>query len=138
MGDKGEHVMPTEAEEQEIMNRRHYTGYNVRVVMFMSLATYAYGYSGSIISTTLGQPSFLHYMGLDTASNGTQLMGAMTALYFAGGAFGCITGSFLADRWGRKCPVYVGAVFLIISGALLTGSVATGMFITFRFFNGFG
>lgn len=71
----------------------------------------------------MGQPSFLHYMGLDTASNATQLLGAIGALFFGGGVFGCFIGSYFADRWGRKSAMILGAVLQIVSAALLTGSV---------------
>jgi len=128
--------MTTTTSVLHILKRHNF--YNVFVVFFMSLGTLSYGYGASIVSTTLGQPSFLSYMGIDTASNGTQLEGATTALYYAGAIFGTFTGSFLADRWGRKSPIWTSTIIMIISGALCTGSVNIGMFITFRFFNGFG
>lgn len=71
----------------------------------------------------MGQPSFLRYMGLDTASNAPQLLGAIGALFFGGGVFGCFIGSFVADRWGRKAAMALGASLQIVSAALLTGSV---------------
>ena len=98
----------------------------------------AYGYAGSIIGTTLGQPSFLSYMGLDTASNATQLIGAMNALFYAGGFFGCFIVGYFADRVGRKTVIAAGAALVLVSNALLAGSVNMSMFIVFRFFNGMG
>jgi MFS family permease len=77
-------------------------------------------------------------MGLDTASNATQLLGAIGALFFGGGIFGCLIGSYMADRWGRKSALALGSVLLIISAACLTGSVNVSMFIAFRFLNGMG
>ncbi|EXJ91724.1 hypothetical protein A1O3_00274 [Capronia epimyces CBS 606.96] len=116
--------------------RRHYTTYNVAVILFMSIGSLSYGYSASIISTTLGQPSFITYMKLDTASNASALEGAITSLYFVGGVFGTFLGSYVADRWGRVRAIGLGAVLMVISGGLLAGSTAVAMFITFRFFSG--
>lgn len=101
-------------------------------------ASAAYGYAGSIIATTLGQPSFYAYMGLDTNPDAAALIGAMNGLFYTGGFIGCIIIGPLANRWGRKVSIYIGLVFILISNALLAGSVNTAMFIVFRFFQGVG
>lgn len=78
------------------------------------------------------------YMGLDTNPNSQALIGALTSLFYAGGAFGCVFHSFLADRFGRKVTLITASVILLISEACLAGSVNIAMFIAFRFFVGFG
>lgn len=95
-------------------------------------------YAGSIIGTTLGQPSFLEYMGLATNPNATGLIGTMTGLFYAGGVFGCILNAYLADKIGRKLTIMTGAIILTIGTACLSGSVNVAMFIVFRFFVGMG
>lgn len=104
----------------------------------ISFSSFAYGYAGAIIATTLTQPSFSSTMGLDNRSNEESLVGAMNGLYYAGGVFGAFIGGWLSNRWGRKISAVVGNVFLLISAAVMTGSVNVAMFITFRFFSGVG
>lgn len=119
-------------------SRRPYTWKMVGYIVGVCWASAAYGYAGSIIATTLGQPSFYVYMGLDTNPNAAALIGAMNGLFYAGGFIGCIVIGKLADRWGRKVSIYIGIGFILVSTALLAGSVNIAMFIVFRFFQGVG
>jgi MFS family permease len=77
-------------------------------------------------------------MGLATNPNAVGLIGTMTGLFYAGGVFGCILNSWMADRFGRKWTVVTANIILLISTACLAGSVNVGMFIAFRFFVGLG
>lgn len=128
----------TQREHESLDERRQWNVQTVFIILFMCLGSVSYAYSISVISTTLGQPSFLEYMKLDTAHNAEALIGAITSLYFAGGFFGLITCEYIADRWGRKPAIAVGAMITMISIAILAGSVNVAMFIVFRFINGFG
>jgi MFS family permease len=112
--------------------------YTIGICVLISFSSFAYGYAGAIIATTLTQPSFSSTMGLDNRSNEESLVGAMNGLYYAGGVFGAFIGGWLSNRWGRKISAVVGNVFLLISAAVMTGSVNVAMFITFRFFSGVG
>lgn len=77
-------------------------------------------------------------MGLATNPNAEALIGTVVGLFYAGGVFGCILNSFLADTIGRKWTTAVGALILTIATACLAGSVNIAMFIAFRFFVGVG
>ena len=120
---------------------RQFRIYNVLMVLLMSAGSMSYGYSASIIATTLAQPAFLTYFNLagpNASSNANQLIATMNGLYQAGGFLAVFSTSWLADKWGRKVAIAVSAVITIISGALLAGSVHIGMFIAFRFVSGAG
>lgn len=118
--------------------KRQFQAYNVLVILAMSFGSIAMGYSGSVIGVTLGQPSFVEYFELETRSNGTSLISAMNGLFQAGAFFGALFISYVGDRFGRKMSITVPALLVVISGALLAGSVHIGMFLTFRFFSGMG
>lgn len=78
--------------------------YNILLVVFVTLGSLGYGYSASIIATTLGQPSFTSYFGLDIAPNATSIIGAMNFLFQFGGLVGCLSSSLLQiglDENGR-------------------------------------
>ncbi|KAK0283044.1 hypothetical protein LTR91_010225 [Friedmanniomyces endolithicus] len=98
----------------------------------------SYGYNASIIGTTLGQPSFIKYMKLDTLPNATDLISSTNGLFQTGGVVGTLIMPWIADKWGRKWGCAVPCMLLIISGAVMTGSVNIGMFLAFRFFSGAG
>ncbi|OAL33749.1 hypothetical protein AYO20_06925 [Fonsecaea nubica] len=118
-------------------DRAAITWYNILIVGFVTIAAAGYAWTNAIIGTTLGQPSFLKYFHLDTASNATDLISTMNGLFQAGGFFGSLAAGPVADRWGRKACLGAAAVITIVSNALLAGSVHVAMFITFRFFSGF-
>ncbi|KAE8331438.1 general substrate transporter [Aspergillus sergii] len=116
---------------------RHYQISTIWTVTGIAWGAISYAYSASIIGTTLGQPSFLTYMEL-TAENSAALTGTITGMYHAGGVFGCLLNSYLADRIGRKWTASVAHIILLVSSACLCGSVHVAMFIVFRFFAGLG
>ncbi|KAJ6110223.1 hypothetical protein N7486_002458 [Penicillium sp. IBT 16267x] len=124
--------------EDQFNQKQHVSLYTVIVILFITLSSAAYGYSGSIIATTLTQPSFTAHMKLDTASNAESITGAMNALYYTGGIFGSFFAGWSSNRFGRKFSAGVGNALLLISGALMTASVNPAMFIIFRFVSGFG
>lgn len=104
----------------------------------MSLGSIGYGYSASIIATTLAQPSSISYFHLDTRSDASDLSGLMNSLYQAGGFLGVWTVSAVSDRYGRKTAITYCAIINVIAAAGLTGSTSVDMFLAFRFIAGWG
>jgi len=67
---------------------KQFTWYNLGICFLISLGQLAFGYHASIISTTMGQPSFLLYMKLvdpETflpTSTASSIEGAMSGIFF--------------------------------------------------------
>lgn len=118
--------------------RKSMRPYNIMVILAMGFGSIAMGYSGSVIGSTLAQPTFIEYFDFATRPNGTSLISAMNGLFQAGAFFGAICISWVADAWGRKTSISVAAFLVVLSGALLAGSVHIAMFLVFRFFAGMG
>ena len=124
---------------RELSKKKQYIStYSLLVILFISLSSTAYGYAGSIIATTLTQPSFHTYMKLEDYPDPEGMMGAMNSVFYAGGMAGSFFSGWCCTAYGRKMTVALGNALVLLSGALLTASVHPGMFITFRFFSGFG
>lgn len=104
----------------------------------MSLGSIEFGYSASIIATTLAQPSFISYFELDTRGDAAELMGLMNSLFQAGGFIGVWTVAGVSDKYGRKMAIIYCAVVNLFAAAGLTGSVNIEMFLAFRFIAGWG
>jgi MFS family permease len=115
---------------------RHFGGRLIFIIIFISFGSAAFGFSNCVIGSTLGQPSFLSTMGLDTSPNADALTSAILALYYAGGFFGSFCHGLLADRWGRKVSAAVAAVIMVIASAICTASNNIGVYIAFRLFCG--
>ena len=77
-------------------------------------------------------------MDLDTASNATQLVGAVNGVYIAGALIGSLLSSQTSDSLGRKKSVFLSAALAALDGALQAGSVHIGMFIVARLVAGLG
>ncbi|KAL4899073.1 hypothetical protein BDW74DRAFT_189545 [Aspergillus multicolor] len=114
------------------------TSYNFLIIAFATFGSIAYGYSAAIIGSTLGQPSFLAYFGLDTASNSAALQGAINGLFQAGGLVGTLSFGVMADKSGRCKAILIATIVSIIGGALQAGSVHIAMFLVARFITGYG
>ncbi|RFU26551.1 hypothetical protein B7463_g9784, partial [Scytalidium lignicola] len=112
--------------------------YNLLIVAFVALGSFAFGYSNTIIGTTLAQPSFISYFDLDKSSNRNAISGATSGIYTGGGLLGALFASWAAEHLGRKRSIFIGALTATIGGTLQAGSVALAMFLVFRFVNGFG
>jgi len=75
------------------------------------------------LTAVAGQPSFIKYMKLDTLPNATDLISSTNGLFQTGGVVGTLIMPWIADKWGRKWGCAVPCMLLIISGAVMTGSV---------------
>ncbi|KAH8892299.1 MFS general substrate transporter [Thozetella sp. PMI_491] len=118
--------------------KQHVNRYSICVILFITLSSAAYGYAGSIIATTLTQPSFFEYFELETRPDASTIIGLMNALYYVGGIIGSFTSGWSCNRFGRKITVICGNILILLSGALLAGSVHIGMFLAFRVMSGCG
>ncbi|KAF8444568.1 general substrate transporter [Boletus edulis BED1] len=117
----------------------HYSAFNLRVILVLTLGSLTYGYAISVISNTLGQPGFLSYFSLTTNPSYTsRIEGAINGLFSAGGTFGALLVGFICDRYGRKVTMNTANIVCIIGGAIQTGSVNLAMLLVARFITGWG
>jgi MFS family permease len=58
------------------------------------------------------------YFGTIALGGGT---GLIFSLFYAGAFAAIVTGPFLADKWGRKCPIIVGSS-VALAGAIIQAS----------------
>ncbi|PWN92433.1 general substrate transporter [Acaromyces ingoldii] len=107
-------------------------------IVFATLGSITYGYCSCIIATMLSQTSFTGYMGLQRATNATQLSGAINALYQVGALFGTLSSGYTSDRFGRRKAIFLACIMVIIGGGLQAGSVHVAMFMAARFITGIG
>ena len=108
--------------------------FNRLVVIAVALGSTACSYGMSVISSTIGQPSF--YTDLGMAQQGTpgyehtsQLIGAFNGVNSAGSALAAALTAWTANRIGRLRSIELGAVVTIVGGALCAGSVNIGMYV---------
>lgn len=81
--------------------------FNVFILLFVGLGSMSYGYTASIIGTTLGQPSFISYFDLDTRKDATTLISTTNGLFQAGGVIGTLLLPLVSDKYGRKWGIAV-------------------------------
>ncbi|KAF2491009.1 MFS transporter [Lophium mytilinum] len=118
------------------MRKQRINAFQVLILCFVGLGSMTYGYTASIIGTTLGQPSFIEYFELDTKENGTDLISTTNGLFQTGGVIGTLLLPLISDKYGRKWGIAVSAILAVVSGAFLAGSTNIAEFIVFRFVAG--
>ncbi|KAK4616777.1 MFS-type transporter oryC [Fulvia fulva] len=124
--------------EEADHSRKRINGYNLWMMLFVSLGSLCYGYTANVISATLAQPTFITYFDLDTRSDATALLSATNGIFQTGGVLGTLTLSWWSDSFGRKGGLAISVLLITISGAILAGSTDIAMFLVFRFFAGAG
>ncbi|KIW97751.1 uncharacterized protein Z519_01335 [Cladophialophora bantiana CBS 173.52] len=116
-----------------LVAREKFYLYNYFIVAIIAIGATASGMMTGVMSTALGQPTFLEYFHFNTASSqDTALIGAINGVYFGGAFFGSFNASYVADRWGRKTALMVTAFVATVCSGLIAGSVHIAMLLVFR------
>ncbi|CAK7204028.1 hypothetical protein SEUCBS139899_006779 [Sporothrix eucalyptigena] len=120
----------------------HISLYNLALVLALTLGSITYGYTFSIVSTTLGQPGWYAYFDLVSDETSARyaytkrIEGAMNGLFCAGGFFGCVFIGWSSNAMGRRKSLFVALPVAIIGGALQAGAAHIAMFLVGRFIGG--
>jgi MFS family permease len=94
------------------------------------LSQKTYGYSASIIGSTIGQPGWYAYFNLPLsgepgyATTTTDAISTANGLFSAGGAIGTLFIMWAASALGRKKSIQIGALLAVLGGALQGGAAA--------------
>lgn len=102
------------------VRKQRINAFNVLILCFVSLGSMSYGYTASIIGTTLGQPSFITYFQLDTRANATDLISTTNGLFQTGGVIGTLLLPIISDKYGRKWGIAVVSLANLYYVCLLT------------------
>jgi MFS family permease len=112
------------------------------VVLAVTFGSFTYGYCASILGNTFSKPTFYEYMDLELQPPGLahtdSLIATWNSLLYVGGFLGCCVYPLLSSRFGRRIPLAVGSVFVIIGGAMQAGEVNTAMLCVARILTGYG
>lgn len=109
----------------------------------LCLGSLTYGYAFSVVSTTLGQPSWFEYFELTQIPSlpryayTNQIIGAMNGCFSGGGFLGALFGGWACDYLGRKKTLLIGAPIAIVGGAFQGGAAHIAMFLVGRLLGGF-
>lgn len=73
-----------------------------------------------------------------TGSTATSWIAAWNLALFVGVAFGCISYPWLSHNYGRRLPLNIGAVFIVVGGGMQAGTVHAAMLLIARIVLGTG
>ncbi|GME37215.1 hypothetical protein GTA08_BOTSDO03736 [Neofusicoccum parvum] len=117
--------------------------FNLLVVIAAALGSTCCSYGMSVISSTIGQPSF--FVDMDLAApdepgyaHTAELIGAFNGVNSAGSLLAALFTAWTCDKYGRLRSMQIGCVTSIIGAALCGGSVDVAMFLVARFISGWG
>jgi MFS family permease len=110
------------------------------VVLIASVGSLTYGYNISILGNALSKPAFYEYLNLPLTGDGagrTQaLIAAWNCLLYVGGMIGCLAYPWISNNYGRKFPIFLSAVAVIVGGGLQAGTINSGMLCAARTIQG--
>ncbi|OQU95814.1 hypothetical protein CLAIMM_01981 [Cladophialophora immunda] len=119
------------------------TAFNLAIVFSLCLGSLSYGYSFSIVSTTLGQPSWYTYFDLSQDPTNPRydftnsILGTINGVFSAGGCFGALFVAWACDRLGRRSSILLAGPVAVVGGALQGGAAHIAMFLVGRLLSGF-
>ncbi|KAL2850999.1 general substrate transporter [Aspergillus pseudoustus] len=91
------------------------------------------GYDSSLMGSLNVMHTYQTYFTLTTATTALN-----TCSSYVGGCLGSLFAGFVADKWGRRCAIWIAAAVTIIGAALQAGAVHIAMFIVARIIIGVG
>lgn len=101
-----------------------------------AIGSFLFGYDTGIIASAIEQANFNEQMGGGKLSDA--VTGAIVSTFTAGAVIGTMFVSLLADRYGRRGAIFVGAVLACVGGALQGGAMNVTMMIAGRIISGLG
>ncbi|KAG5743315.1 hypothetical protein H9Q70_013969 [Fusarium xylarioides] len=97
------------------------------------LSSSAVGYDGSMMNGLQTLPQWRNF----SNNPPPPLLGAINAVYPVCKILGLVPASTISDKFGRKVPIYIGLVSLVIGPAIQAASINLPMFIVSRGLIGF-
>jgi MFS family permease len=108
------------------------------VVLTASIGSLTYGYNISILGNALSKPAFYAYLDLVPVGNSKTeaLVAAWNCMLYVGGMIGCVCYPWISNRYGRKLPIFLSSVSVIIGGGMQAGMVNSAMLCVARVIQG--
>ncbi|CEJ58856.1 hypothetical protein PMG11_07502 [Penicillium brasilianum] len=100
----------------------------------LCVASATTGYDGMMLNTSQNLDSWQTFFNTPSGSK----LGLMNAIYQIGSLASFPFVPFMADRWGRKLPIIIGCLLMILGGFLGAFCKDYGMYVAGRLFLGFG
>jgi MFS family permease len=98
------------------------------LLMIVAVSSAAAGYDGALMNGLQSLTQWQEFMDFPTGP----WLGFMNALGPIASMAGFPVASYLANRFGRKLPLYIGLIFLIVGGAMGAASPTANTFVGHR------
>ncbi|KAK5171971.1 uncharacterized protein LTR77_003608 [Saxophila tyrrhenica] len=96
------------------------------------------GYDGSLMNTSQILDSWKITMGPTAEGPTEETLGRVSAMYSIGSIASLPVVPFLSDRFGRKTPITIGCIIMVIAAAIQASAHGLSQYEGARFFMGFG
>ncbi|CAK5266888.1 unnamed protein product [Mycena citricolor] len=105
--------------------------------LFASLGSIIFGYDLGVIAGVTPASDFIAHMGPLWLTN-SNIQGLVVSILVLGCLLGMVPVAWVADKFGRRHTIQLGALIYMLGGALQTGARNLGMMLAGRFFAGVG
>ncbi|KAF4453135.1 hypothetical protein F53441_4132 [Fusarium austroafricanum] len=127
-----------QAEAPQLAKVKWWADPGMRVLYFyaaiLCVCSATTGYDGSMLNTSQAMDDWQNYFGHPKGSK----LGILNAIYQIGSIASFPFAPFMADHFGRKIPIIVGCLIMILGAFLSAFTNGFGMYLGGRFLVGFG
>ncbi|KAH8170415.1 sugar transporter domain-containing protein [Sarocladium implicatum] len=137
-GSKKQDLAIAQAEAPHLAKVKWWTDPGMRKLYFyaavLCVCSATTGYDGSMLNSSQVMDDWQEYFGHPTGSK----LGILNAIYQIGSIASFPFAPFFADYFGRKIPIAIGCVIMIVGAFLSAFTDGYGMYLGGRFLVGFG
>ncbi|KZZ95573.1 General substrate transporter [Ascosphaera apis ARSEF 7405] len=108
-------------------------GYVICLAIFAATGSFLFGYDSGVMTNVIASPHFLNYFDTDPDSD---IVGALNSTFSGGAAVGALVAGTLADMFGRKYTIQIGATIATIGAILQAAAVKLSMLLVGRIISG--
>ncbi|KAF4966086.1 hypothetical protein FSARC_6212 [Fusarium sarcochroum] len=108
--------------------------YNIGLACFAAIGSFLFGYDSGVMTDVIDSKHFQTFFDTTTTSS---IIGAINSTFSGGAVFGALFGGVIADKYGRRKTIGIGAFICTIGAVLQAAAYHLAMMLVGRIIAGF-
>ncbi|KAJ4263917.1 hypothetical protein NW762_005955 [Fusarium torreyae] len=108
--------------------------YNIGLACFAAIGSFLFGYDSGVMTDVIDSKNFQTFFDTTTTS---PIIGAINSTFSGGAVFGALFGGVIADKFGRRKTIGIGALICTVGAVLQAAAYHLAMMLVGRIIAGF-